>query len=448
MSACPAYLYVSITDLVLYEQLFSYDLLVLCPTTFNVSFRFPIPSTRDSMTSSFDVQLSDAARSHHVYLTQVDLLRLGNDHDDDERSQAVVFHRRVSPSTSSSWDHSWLFFVVAVVIVALALLSAFLHADRHLRPVPWIDLTSAAVNERRPSPSACTYHLCRNGHAGRPLPLDNSTASPFYRCSCRSAVHVVSRRRYRLLVCAYASLWVVTGLLATFNVFFYVVGVLVDRDWRRLATMAGDGQAEMARVRRTAESNLSLLVDGHRRDELLRYRDGVVERARACRSHVDNTIRRTSATLASESAQVTDVGWSIAARTAEQSAGRLAAYGARVDAFTAEFQTKLSAAVGRTVRRYGTYVNSLVDSVWLRFAVDVFNSTDRALSPSNHVNYYGHGDQAMARFGSFLDIDEVKQVEAWVVRFWQRYEMKSLCVRRLCLSQSSLFYCIYCLYIK
>jgi len=290
MSNCPAYLSVTITDLVLYDELFCYDMLILCPSTFNVSFRFPnalAQSTQNSMTSSFDVHLSDASRSHHVYLTHVDLRRMNydDDSDDDERSEAIVFHRRVSASTSSSWDHSLLFSVVAVAIIVLALLSAFIHADRYVRPVRWIALMPApAVNECRPSTSraACTtYHLCSNGHVGRLSALDQTAASPFfhvnYRCHCLSAdarsLRVVSTHRYRLLVCAYATLWVVTGLLATFNVFFYVVGVLVDVDWRYVSAMAGDGQADLARVRRNVETNFSLLIDGHRRDELRRYRE-------------------------------------------------------------------------------------------------------------------------------------------------------------------------------
>jgi len=324
MSDCPAYLAVTITDLVLFDELFCYDLLILCPSIFNVSFRFPSvlpPSTQDLMASSFDVQLSDASRSHHVYLTHVDLRQLSN-YDDDERSEAAVSDRRVSTLTSSSWDHSWLFFVVAAVIVFLALLSAFLHADRHLRSERWVDLTPvSATNECQPSPSrtACSYHLWGNGHAGRPLPLDQTAASPFLtvkcRCYCRSAdgrsLHVVSRHRYRLLLCAYTTLWMITGLLATFNVFFYVVSVLVDRDWRHVAAMTaltGDGQAEMARVRRFAETNFSLLIERHRRDEFRRYRDGVVERVHACRNHVDNTVRRTSAGCSSHRRWVVDRG--------------------------------------------------------------------------------------------------------------------------------------------
>ena len=432
MSDCPAYLAVTITDQTLHDELFYYDLLILCPSTFNVSFRFPSASTQStqhSMTSSFDVHLSDAASSYHVYLTHADLRR--RSYDDDERSEAVVFHRRVTESTSSRWAQSLLFTVVAAVVVVLALLSAFIRADRHLRPSRWIALTptTPAVAESRPSRTACAYHLCGNGHVGRPSAIDQTAASPpyvKYRCDCRSvegggqSVSVVSTHRYRLLVCAYVALWAVTGLLATLNVFFYVVGVLVESDWRHVAAMTGNGRADAARARRAAETNFSLTIDEHRRDELRRYRDAVVDRARACRNHVDNTVRRTSDALADESAQVSDVGWSIAALAAEQYGSRLAAYGAEVDAFSFSFQSKLTTAVGRTMRRYGAYVNSLVNNEWLHFAVAVFNSTRQTSPPSNRVDYYAIGNQPMAEFGSFLDVDEVKQVEVWVSRFWRR----------------------------
>lgn len=433
MSDCPAYVAVTVTDVVLSDELFRYDLLVLCPSIFNVSFRFPsmsMRSTQDLVTSSFDVHISDAATSHHVYLTHVDLRRLN--YDEDERSEAIVFHHRVSASTSSYWNHSVLFYVVAVVIVVLALLSAFIHADRHLRLARWAVLKPFPVaTDRQPpvSDSACSYRLCANGHVGCPPTTDQPVPSAKYPCYCRRpadarSVRLVSSSRYRLLVFAYASLWLVTGLLATFNVFFYVVSLIVDADWQHVASITGDGQADLARGRRAAEINFSLLIDEHRRDEMRRYRDGVVERADACRNHVDNSIRRTCSTLASESADITDTGWSVAALAAEQYASRLSSYGSRVDEFTDAFQGRLTAAVGRSMRRYGAYVNSLINNVWLRFAVHVFNSTRDTSPPgppSTDVHNSVISSQPMAQFGTFLDVDEVKQVEMWILRFWQRY---------------------------
>jgi len=430
MSDCPAYLAVTVTGLQLYDELFRYDLLVLCPATFSVNFRFPgsppspTPPAAGLTTSTFDVRLADAVRSQHVYLTHVHAP--APNYDADKRSEAAVFHRRVGASPSSSWHHSLLFYAVAAVVVTLAILSAFIHVDRLVRPARWVALTPAPTpTECSPtSPSreaACAYRPCGNGHVGHTM-----DQTPYcdvkYRCVCRSGdgrpLRVVSTRRYRLLVSAYATLWLVTGLLATFNVLFFVVGVLVDRDWRQLNVAMTPAGGD---VRRAADANLSLLIDAHRRDELRRHRDGVVARVRACRHHVDDTLRRASASVAADAAPLADAGRSIAASTAEQYAGSLAAYGARVDAFAAALETRLTAAVGRTMRRYTAYINSLIDNAWLRFAVDVFNSTHQAAPPpSNHVDYYGLASPPVAGFGSFLDVDEVKQVELWVSRFWHR----------------------------
>lgn len=375
------------------------------------------------MTSSFDVHLSDAAISHHVYLTHADLRQLSfsyND-DDDKRSEAIVFDRRVSASTSSSWDHTLLFSVVAVAVIALSLLSAFIRADRHTNAARWVavKILPPAVNECRPSTSraVCTYQLYSNGHIGRSTSVFCNVPYSYCYHNGRS-YRVISTKRYRLLVGIYATLWVVTGLLTTFNVFFYVVSVLVDPDWRYVAAITRDGHADMSHFRRTVETNFSQFVVGHQHDELRRYRNAVVERVHACRNHVDNTIHRTSAILATQSAAVSDIGWWIAAQTAERHVSRLTTYDVRIDAFTDAFESKLTAAVGRSLRRHRTYVNSLISNAWLRFAADIYNSTHQAPPPANL------GIEAVAGFGNFLDVDELKQVEAWVLRFWQRYDLR------------------------
>jgi len=441
MSDCPAYLAVTITDLLLHDELFRYDLLILCPSTFNVSFRFPTSTTTpDLMTSSFDVHLSDAVMSHRIYLTRVNLRHVvdaDDDVDDVERSEAIASGGPVG--SSSSWDQYMLVYIVsAVVLAVLALMFAFIHASQHVRPARRLVLTpDVAVSPSR------TYHWCVNGHVGLSSAAVHTSASTFYNvnyaCDCHSAddarsVRVVSTHRYRLLVCAYASLWLITGLLATFNVFFYVVSVLVDRDWQQMAAVTGSGPVDVVLHRQTAETNLSRVIDAHRRHELRQYRDGTAQRVHACRNHVDNTIRRTSAILVTESAQLTDIGRSMAALTAEEYGRRLKAYGARVDAFAAALETKLTNAIGRTMHRYGAYVNSLINNVWLRFAVDVFNSTRHISPPVNHLDNYGLSNQAVAGFGSFLDVDEINQVELWVSRFWQRYEIGSFYfLFRICL---------------
>lgn len=69
MSSCPAYLGLTINNRLELEELFRYDLLILCPSEFNVTFK--VPNWGQHPDKTFDVRLQDAVKSYDVYLTQL-----------------------------------------------------------------------------------------------------------------------------------------------------------------------------------------------------------------------------------------------------------------------------------------------------------------------------------------------------------------------------------------
>jgi len=50
-------------------MLLRYDLLVLCPAVFNVTLK--LPNWHQQTDKTFDLQLTDARRTHHVFLTHL-----------------------------------------------------------------------------------------------------------------------------------------------------------------------------------------------------------------------------------------------------------------------------------------------------------------------------------------------------------------------------------------
>lgn len=69
MSGCPGYLGVTINSRLDLEELFRYELLILCPAEFNTTFK--IPNWGQHPDKTFDIQLQDATRSYTLYLTQL-----------------------------------------------------------------------------------------------------------------------------------------------------------------------------------------------------------------------------------------------------------------------------------------------------------------------------------------------------------------------------------------
>ena len=62
MSFCPGYLSITINDLQDAEELFRYDVLIFCPTSFNMSFKVPNRGQKPDRT--FEMRLEDAKKSY------------------------------------------------------------------------------------------------------------------------------------------------------------------------------------------------------------------------------------------------------------------------------------------------------------------------------------------------------------------------------------------------
>ena len=62
MSFCPGYLSITINDLQDAEELFRYDALIFCPTSFNMSFKVPNRGQKPDRT--FQMRLEDAKKSY------------------------------------------------------------------------------------------------------------------------------------------------------------------------------------------------------------------------------------------------------------------------------------------------------------------------------------------------------------------------------------------------
>ena len=67
MSDCPGYVKVTIYDRDTLEELFRYDILVTCPTSFNVTFL--LPNWGLKLDKTFDVEFNDTKSVHRVFLT-------------------------------------------------------------------------------------------------------------------------------------------------------------------------------------------------------------------------------------------------------------------------------------------------------------------------------------------------------------------------------------------
>jgi len=71
MSRCPGYVDVTVDDWTTSEELFHYDLAVMCPPQLSMSFYLPYRGLADTNNRTFLVTLNDSAQRHQVFLTAV-----------------------------------------------------------------------------------------------------------------------------------------------------------------------------------------------------------------------------------------------------------------------------------------------------------------------------------------------------------------------------------------
>jgi len=69
LSECPGYVGLTVNSREDAELLLSYDLLVLCPPLFNITLN--LPNRHQQTDKTFDLQLTDAQRTHRVFVTHL-----------------------------------------------------------------------------------------------------------------------------------------------------------------------------------------------------------------------------------------------------------------------------------------------------------------------------------------------------------------------------------------
>lgn len=114
MSGCPAYLGITISDRSELEQLFRYDILIVCPAEFNLTFK--VPNWGQQSHKTYDVSFQDPSKTYSVFATFFSNDRhLSVDSCSEDRSAVV-----------SRQSSSGVVFLVAGATVTYFLMVAFL----------------------------------------------------------------------------------------------------------------------------------------------------------------------------------------------------------------------------------------------------------------------------------------------------------------------------------
>ena len=112
MSFCPGYLAITINDLQDAEELFRYDALIFCPTTFNMSFKVPNRGQKPDRT--FEIRLEDAKKSYR----QVQTLMLKLTVEKSDKSLISISCKINFESLRSTYTVNFFLIATAIPLIA------------------------------------------------------------------------------------------------------------------------------------------------------------------------------------------------------------------------------------------------------------------------------------------------------------------------------------------
>ena len=364
MSACPSYLGVTINDRVQSEELIKYDLLVFCPSQFDVTFWLPNWGQRSSKT--FDVQLQDSQRTHVVFLTHLLL--------------DTVTHQSSSTTKTPSDDNDdhqlpTLFAAVAGVALTLVLLVITLC----------VRLRSTCVS------------------SGTPSTADVNGMRPNHGRACRVCAYVTTRVVYSIVV-SFAT--VLLGLSILIQPHVEVLSRVGDR----LSAVSGDASIDS--------------VDRAAGDEALRQMRDANTRHSACSQYVNQlyaVVVERVAKVRHSRLRCLDSSDSGAIERLETAIGQ---YAAVTNSAVDDYGRRVSATVSKLTSVQSRHLAQLYHSDWSDFAVRMFNNSDVHSADRHLPSLTDHVATALSRpetdFAAFVGIDIVRETASWLDQFWHR----------------------------
>jgi len=255
----------------------------------------------------------------------------------------------------------------------------------------------------------------------------------------------------RYVCTLYVLVRVVYSVAFTFSGLYACVSYLVSDDMARLA-----GAAHLQWDQRNASAALGDVVRRRWTAERQRQASLVDTQRHACAHYVDDLTAAVAGKL--DDALATsrrvrrryDVGGpspttTVTAVVELRLLDGLADYGRTLSDFKRRYRQRLAGDMAPSLRAFADYLSSVQASDWLGFALSLFNRSVDA-SGVEHLLFHGAGDQRFqtavlaapppsadrthglnvsgtaADFASFIDIQEVDEIQLWSRQFWERSE--------------------------
>ncbi|ELU02155.1 hypothetical protein CAPTEDRAFT_226427 [Capitella teleta] len=392
LTGCPGYLNVVINDRDEVEELFRYDTIISCPPVFNITFKIPNWGVKEDKT--FDLLLDDAKQQYRLFLTNIDISEEAANDNNGALEMKVTGAWMAQEAVAGG-----LPLLAVIVIIVLCMAVGFVLSYVAL------ELT------KRFSHGSIKYRK-----------IDK------YSPSCCSVIRKMGAAQLAVTI-AYITYRLVYSLVFTFTLFFMLLLVCLRDD---LHTFAHLGQIQNKHMEQT--HSLHGLIEKHTHDQVFRQTHNVEDMQGACNHYISeltSSMLYKIGNFTGEEAYQTflDSEYSVTTVVQEKLDKIMIDYRDRIETFASTLSSIIKEKIDPNLVKYNTFVDNIYANGWLEFSQRIFNQSQVKpdLPQDDMIAAYQEKLQESVIFGdsidfaSFLEIQEVENVQLWALQFWERF---------------------------
>src|SRR6218665_3048214 len=372
MTGCPAYLGITVNNRREFEELCRYDLLILCPSEFNVTINIPKQNDEPPVVT-FDVRLHDIEKNYSIFLTHVFLTE-----------QVPTTANRVVDDDDAELKRSSLvvFGIVVSTVLTLLVFSVFYLYLEFLKRRYWMG------QEARKAQSFMAWQVAFS---------------------------------FRVFVIGgFIFVKVLYSLIFTFSILMWIFLLLTKSDVLRLLALE-QFQAEQ----RNVSTQSFVEMEEASQAELFRLCELMDSHLSSCRHYINVLLSNFSEVIAGAQ----QMPWLMARESSISSLIRtriqtqLNHYSSLFSGHAELYRSKVTSSFLPSVRKYRSYLETVCQSdSWFSFPQSLFNaSLQRASGRKSAVAREASvAFGFLLDFGLFLEIEEIEEVSLWFHQFLRR----------------------------
>ena len=391
---CPAFIKVTVDDLSARAEVGRYDLLVFCPSNFNMTIKIPRADLRRDR--SFKLTIGDSRVGQPYYVSALVM--------DEGRSDLSLRKRDVFREYDHSYGH--IFIIVGVTVASVCIL--------HIATAFFEVTTVQKISFKFSEPSRRTWTESRGSN--RP-PTTTTYCQPD--TVSNDLTRKSKTKGQYAFIFIYIALKVIYSFLITFTSLLTLVTVVLHKDIKVLSHLPVFQKEKYNESRFLIQD-----INEFAQQELLRQDKLLFTANKACANYMaqrfDEILQRITQKTINGDHDKSPVLITLTERLEGLIKHRMLEYEKQVNKYTSDLQANFTKLTKPVILNYKKYLAKVFKNNWMQFPKLLFNKSDfRDSRPTAFKTAQPSGEQV--DFGAFLPVEEVESVQLWSLGWWERF---------------------------